>query len=241
MGFAEIWGDFDLRTGFVTAVVIVPANHLNDSWLGDGMHSRLVNRPPTAGFSILCEWTTGVSDTLLDKVAAGDSAAVSACIERYSRLVWSLAKRFLADTTEAEDAVQEIFVDLWKHADRFDPQIASESTFVTTVARRRLIDRCRKRSRAPQLAPLHDDVAHQQPSAIQALETTEQAARIQACMKELRTEERQVLELAILEGASQSAIADQLQMPLGTVKSHARRGMQRLRELVESRSKGVVS
>ena len=88
-----------------------------------------------------------MSDSILQRVAAGDTEAVAACIDRFGGLVWSLARRFLDRPTEAEDAVQEIFIELWKSASRFDPSIASETTFVAMIARRRLIDRQRKLGR----------------------------------------------------------------------------------------------
>src|ERR1043165_482447 len=84
---------------------------------------------------------------LLARVAGGDPRAVRDCIARYGGLVWSIARRF--EGADAEDAVQEIFLDLWKSAARFDPQIASEPAFVAMIARRRLIDRRRTRRRRP--------------------------------------------------------------------------------------------
>src|SRR5215813_5986353 len=84
---------------------------------------------------------------LLARVASGDRGAVRDCIARYGGLVWSIARRF--EGADAEDAVQEIFLDLWKSAARFDPRIASESAFVAMITRRRLIDRRRTRRRRP--------------------------------------------------------------------------------------------
>src|SRR5215813_10857739 len=84
---------------------------------------------------------------LLARVAGGDPGAVRDCLARYGGLVWSIARRF--EGGDAEDAVQEIFLDLWRSAARFDPQIASEPAFVAMIARRRLIDRRRTRQRRP--------------------------------------------------------------------------------------------
>src|SRR3954470_14464574 len=88
---------------------------------------------------------------LLGRVAAGDQQAVRECLARYGGLVWSIARRF--EAADAEDAVQEIFLDLWKSAARFDRQIASEASFVAMIARRRLIDRKRTRGRRPTIDP----------------------------------------------------------------------------------------
>src|SRR3954470_11204914 len=84
---------------------------------------------------------------LLGRVAAGDQQAVRECLARYGGLVWSIARRF--EGNDAEDAVQEIFLDLWRSAPRFDPQLSSEPAFVAMLARRRLIDRRRMRQRRP--------------------------------------------------------------------------------------------
>ena len=91
--------------------------------------------------------------TFLERIAAGDPLAVDGCLEKYRGLVWSIARRFAGNHADAEDAVQEVFVELWRHAGRFDPAVAAESTFVATVARRRLIDRHRRRGRQPEAVP----------------------------------------------------------------------------------------
>ncbi len=80
---------------------------------------------------------------LLQRIAQGDESAVPACLAAYGGLVWSLARRYASDPSDAEDAAQEVFIELWRHAGRFDPAVASEATFVATVARRRLLDRAR--------------------------------------------------------------------------------------------------
>ena len=86
-------------------------------------------------------------DSILTRIASGQADAVEACIDQYGGLVWSLARRLTTSQSEAEDAVQEIFVEIWRNADRFDSSIASESTFIAMLARRRLIDRLRKTKR----------------------------------------------------------------------------------------------
>ena len=74
-----------------------------------------------------------MSPALLPRVAQGDRAALNECIQRYGSLVWSLARRASPSASDAEDAVQEIFVEVWKSASRFDPRIAGESTFVAMI------------------------------------------------------------------------------------------------------------
>ena len=174
-----------------------------------------------------------MSENVLQRVAAGDAAAVDECLQRYGALVWSLARRLAINYSEAEDAVQEVFIEIWRNAARFDPEIASEATFITMIARRRLIDRQRKRVRRPDTSPLGDQPVEEPESHEQNLEIQEEAQRVRREMKKLKPEEQQVLELSISQGLSQREISERTDLPLGTVKTHARRGLIRLRELLE--------
>jgi RNA polymerase sigma-70 factor (ECF subfamily) len=99
--------------------------------------------------------------SILEQVAAGDEKAVRACVSRYGNLVWSIALRLLKSRSEAEDAVQEIFVDIWRSARRFDPSVASEATFITMIARRRIYDRLRRADRRPET--VGDDILERYP------------------------------------------------------------------------------
>lgn len=171
-------------------------------------------------------------DTILDKVAARNPGAVDQCLARYGGLVWSLARRMSPTTSDAEDAVQEIFIDLFRHASRFDPQREpSEATFVAMIARRRLIDRHRKHTRQVKTIPI--DAKGTTPVAIplNGLELRDEVGRVRELLSQLRCEERQVLELIFFHGLSQTEAAEMLNMPLGSVKTHSRRGLLRLREL----------
>ena len=118
------------------------------------------------------------------------------------------------------------------NAGKFDPGVASESTYITMIARRRLIDRYRRRSRELDTAPLQEDAVASDAEHEMQSEINEEAARARKYMQQLRPEERQVLELSINDGLSQSQIAETTNLPLGTVKTHARRGLIRLRELL---------
>jgi RNA polymerase sigma-70 factor (ECF subfamily) len=172
-----------------------------------------------------------MSDCILPKVAAGRTGAVDECLSRYGGLVWSLARRQSPNQADAEDAVQEIFIDLWHSAARFDERVASEVTFVAMIARRRLIDRRRKLGRTVDTTALSPAVDPPTPPAGDPVAFQEEAARAREQLQQLKPDERKVIELAIDRGLSSSQIADQLDMPLGTVKTNARRGMIRLREL----------
>jgi RNA polymerase sigma-70 factor (ECF subfamily) len=182
-----------------------------------------------------------VSPTILQRVANGDAAAVDECLDKFGGLVWSLARRLCPRHEDAEDAVQDIFVEVWRSAKRFDPSVASEATFITTISRRRLIDRSRRRGRQPDTASLHEEAVSCGATHERQIEVSDEAARAREYMQQLRPEERQVLELSINEGLSQSQIAEATEMPLGTVKTHTRRGLIRLRELLGVDSPGGES
>jgi len=179
--------------------------------------------------------------TILQRVADGDAAAVDECLGKYGGLVWSLARRFCPRHEDAEDAVQEIFVEIWRNSGKFDPHIASEATYITMIARRRLIDRYRRSSRDLDITSLQKEVVARDVEHERRAEVSEEAARARQYMKQLRPEEQRVLELSINRGLSQSQIAETTNLPLGTVKTHSRRGLIRLRELLGVDSAGGVS
>ncbi len=168
----------------------------------------------------------------LQRIADGDAAAVREGMERFGGLVWSLARRLLANPVDAEDAVQEIFIDLWRSADRFDPSAGSETAFVATIARRRLIDRHRRRGRRIETVPLDERLPHPASETANPVDARDEADRAREHLSRLRLDERRVIELSVYEGLSQSEIAAATDLPLGTVKTHARRGLARLRRLV---------
>lgn len=178
--------------------------------------------------------------SVLERIAGGDSAALRECIDAYGALVWSLARRLSRTAADAEDATQEIFLDIWRSAGRFDATQGSDKTFIAIIARRRLIDRLRKTSAEPRMEPVEvlDTMSWTEPGddAAALSSEAEQATRVLAT---LRPEQRQVLELGLLQGLSQSEIATHLQMPLGSVKSFMRRGLIKIREIMNLEAEGV--
>lgn len=165
---------------------------------------------------------------LLPSVARGDRAAVESCVNRYGGLIWSLALRLL-DRAEAEDAVQDVFIELWRHADRFDPTRASEKTFVAMIARRRIIDRRRTRSRDEMAsATLQSEEMVSQDH--QRMEMSTEVALAAKALEALPAERREVVSLSVVQGLTHSEIAKLTGLPIGTVKSHLRRGLAVVRD-----------
>jgi len=159
----------------------------------------------------------------------------------YGDLVWSLARRFLRNPTDAEDAVQDVFIDLWNSASRYDPQIGGELAFVATVARRRLIDRIRRRQRQPPTDSLDEqieEIGDVTAAAIPPLDEDAEVAVIERALATLPAAQQEILALAIHEGYSHSEIAERLGLPLGTVKTKVRRGLIHLRETLQISAPG---
>jgi RNA polymerase sigma-70 factor (ECF subfamily) len=176
-----------------------------------------------------------ISEYLLHRVSTGDSEAVKECIARYGGLIWTLARRVGLPESESEDAVHEIFTELWRHGGKYDPTIASETAFVATIARRRLIDRRRRISRQPIRQQLIDDASPQAAEArgnVPRAYASEEAARADEAFQRLSNEQQRVLRLSVYEGLSHELIARSTGLPLGTVKTHARRGLIKLREML---------
>ncbi len=169
-----------------------------------------------------------MTDCVLPRIAAGDPTAVANCIARYGGLVWSLALRFLGNPTDAEDAVQDVFIELWKNAARYDATRSSESTYITMIARRRLIDRKRRAGRVPPSQSLTDDPVG--PGVTARIDIEDEAAKAAAVLAELREDERRVIKMAVYQGLTHEEIAAATNLPVGTVKTHIRRGLIRVRE-----------
>jgi len=180
-----------------------------------------------------------MSSSVLQRIANGDSAAVRECIDEYGALIWSLARRLTRTPSDAEDATQEIFLDIWRSAARFDAAQGSVKVFIAMIARRRLIDRLRRSTNEPPMDPVDvlDTVAWSDPGT--ASEVSVEAEQASRALQHLRPEQRQVLELGLLHGLSQSEIAARLGLPLGTVKSFMRRGLIAVREYMNIDASGV--
>ncbi len=176
---------------------------------------------------------------LMQRVAASDEAAIDALYARFSVLVYQSARQVLGSRAETEDAVQEVFVRLWRTADRFDPHRAKLVTWVMLITRRHLIDRLRRQSARPDRVAFDDSrmegsvaaPADHGGSGSAGAEGHEGRDRLRRQLARLPELQRTVIERAYLQGFSLRDIAQQLDAPLGTVKSALSRGLSRLRDL----------
>lgn len=176
----------------------------------------------------------GVDSLLLPRIARGDGAAVQECMERYGPLVWSLARKLMRDVATVEDLVQEIFIEIWKSAGRYDATKASEATFIATIARRRVIDRRRRISRMPAHEVIEEESRGGEDEALEHVDIRDEARRAHRALERLQPERRQVILLSVVDGLTHQEIATQTGMPLGTVKSHIRRGLDEAAQLLRS-------
>jgi len=173
-----------------------------------------------------------LAEAILKRIAAGDRNAADECLDQYGGLVWSLALRMLRNREDAEDVVQEVFIDIWKNAGRFDESRSSETTFVAMIARRRIIDRIRRAGRRISADSLEDILAEPQSRDDRRVQVSVEAEQAAKALRSLKPEQQQVLQLSIVQGLSHQEIADATGMPLGTVKTHARRGILQAREIL---------
>lgn len=172
----------------------------------------------------------------LGRVAGGSQSALAEVYQRTSAKLFGICIRILGERGEAEDALQDIFISVWRKAGTFDSSKASPITWLAALARNRSIDRKRSRaSRAPTAAMGEEamEVADAAPHALAGLETAEEAGRIALCLGELEERQNRAICAAFYEGLSYPEVARRSDVPLGTMKSWVRRGLLRLRECLE--------
>jgi len=176
-------------------------------------------------------------DNLLSAIAAGDTVAVAELYDRHGATLYALLVRILGDRSDAQEVLQESFVQAWRRAADFDATRGSEIAWLVSIARNRAIDRLRSRTLR---AVREEEAGREIPNELHSVDTGEGAER-QAILSELRQRmrdaldglpeaQRTALELAYFQGLSQSEIAERLGEPLGTIKTRTQLAMKKLRE-----------
>jgi RNA polymerase sigma-70 factor, ECF subfamily len=171
---------------------------------------------------------------LIQQVANQDREAFSQLYDRFSSLVFSLSMRMLRVRSDAEDLLQEVFVQIWRQAKSYSVERGSPEAWIINIARSRAIDKIRSLRRMEKRLVLTED-----PARAESTENIESSAAasevrltINSALASLPKAQRIVLELAYFDGLSQTEIAAQLSEPLGTVKTRMRSGIQRLRDIL---------
>jgi RNA polymerase sigma-70 factor (ECF subfamily) len=191
-------------------------------------------RPRALHPSIEGRATTDLS-TLMALVAIGDQSAFAKLYDELAPAVYGVARRVVRDRDHADEVTQEVFVELWRKAARFDPSRGGLRAWVVTMARRRAVDRVRSEQSLRDREHRHGD-DHQR-----ALDTTADAVidsldrdRARHAMSELPDVQRQALELAFYDGLTHVEVAEKLGVALGTAKTRIRDGVIRLRTRMEA-------
>ncbi len=177
---------------------------------------------------------------LLHAIARSDEGALTALYDRYRLILFGLLVRILNSREEAEDVLQEVFLQVWRRAADFDEERGRPFTWLVTLTRSRAIDRLRvlaARQRLTDSAAL--EVSAEASDAVADALHAEQREIIAQALASLPAEQRRTLKLAYFEGLTQSEIAARLDSPLGTVKTRMRAGMTTLRELLSNQMGNV--
>jgi RNA polymerase sigma-70 factor (ECF subfamily) len=171
---------------------------------------------------------------LIQQVANQDRDAFSQLYDRFSTLVFTLAMRMLRARSDAEDLLQEVFVQIWRQAKTYSAERGSPEAWIVNIARSRAIDKIRSIRRMEKSFVLTDDPARAESSDNVESSAAESEARMamNSALANLPETQRKVLELAYFDGLTQTEIANRLAEPLGTVKTRMRSGIQRLRDVL---------
>lgn len=173
---------------------------------------------------------------LVTEMAAGSEPALRRLYDRFSRILYSLIVGIVRDSRDAEEVLQEVFLQAWKQADRFDASRGNVYRWLVNLARSRAIDRLRSKNFAHRrkvessldlLDSARDPTA---PSQLNAVMMNERADFVRSGLGRIAPEQLEVMRLSYFLGYTQSEIARRLEIPLGTVKSRMRLGLAALRE-----------
>jgi len=172
-------------------------------------------------------------DDLMRRAARGDSKAFEELYDELSPAVYGLARRVVRDPVRAEDVTQEVFIDVWRKATRFDLERGKAKTWVMTIAHRRAVDTVR-RSEAQKRQDHHgapDEVSHDEPG--DALMAAEEHGAVRDCLETLTELQLESVRLAYFNGYTYGEVATLLEKPLPTIKTRMRDGLIRLRDCLE--------
>jgi RNA polymerase sigma-70 factor (ECF subfamily) len=166
-------------------------------------------------------------------MAGGDRGALERFYDRHAALVYGLVLRIVRNRADADEVVQEVFLQAWRSAGRYDPTRGTPEAWLATLARTRAIDALRAARRAGRGEPGHpEEVADSEPAGAARFAERHGVA---GALGELSAAQRELLELAYYEGLTQTEIAARTGLPLGTVKTRMRTGLERLRQALRVR------
>ena len=180
---------------------------------------------------------------LLARAGLGDRAAFATLYDRSSSHLFAVVLRICRDRAQAEDILQEVYVNVWRAASGFDAAQSQPLTWLTSIARNRAIDSLRRNQTQPQLQTSHsaddedsdvyDTTADDSPGPLELLSRASDARALSTCLEVLTPPQRQSVALAFYDGLSHAEVADKMGQPLGTVKSWVRRALLSLKSCLE--------
>ena len=172
-------------------------------------------------------------DVLVGKVARGDAAAFEQLYDELSSAVFGLARRVVRDPARAEDVTQEVFLEVWRKAARFDSDLGRGKTWVMTIAHRRAVDAVRRSeaARRSDQQGVPDEVSHDEPA--DAVIEAEEHGAVRECLETLTDLQLESVRLAYFNGYTYNEVATLLEKPLPTIKTRMRDGLIRLRDCLE--------
>jgi len=183
---------------------------------------------------------------LLARAGMGDRAAFAALYDKSSSHLFAVVLRICRDRAQAEDILQEVYVNVWRAASVFDAAQSQPLTWLTSIARNRAIDSLRRAQTQPRLQTAHasdhedsdvyDATADDTPGPFELLSRASDARELSHCMKDLSAQQRQSVALAFYDGLSHAEVAEKMGQPLGTVKSWVRRALLALKSCLERAS-----
>ena len=188
--------------------------------------------PDSAGARKANSRLSRTEEKLVERLRGGDDAALAELFDRYSGMLLGLAHRILGNSSDAEEVLQEVFLQVWRQVGRYDSSRSALSTWLVLITRSRSIDRLRSRKvvdRTVSAASLEDPSRHTSPRGVGDVLKQERRRRLGIELSKLPAEQRQVLELAFFDGLTQREIAAQTDTPLGTVKTRTLLAMKKLR------------
>ena len=174
---------------------------------------------------------------LMERISGGEVEALGKLYDRFSSMLLALGCRIIGNLADAEDVLQECFVEIWHKADRYDPSRASVSTWLILIARSRAIDHVRHRTsqeRTAETAYRLDPRDRVAPQGADGVLDSERRQRVRMILERLPAKQREVLELAFYDGLSHTEIAYRTGIPLGTVKTRLLLAMKKLRRALRS-------
>jgi len=196
------------------------------------------------------DWTERSLDLsrLVSRAGLGDRAAFATLYERTSSHLLAVVLRINRDRAQAEDILQEVYVNVWRAAQTFDAAQSQPLTWLTSIARNRAIDSLRRKQTQPQMQSqraasggaetededVYDTVADAAPGPLDLLSRASDARALSQCMDKLSALQRQSVALAFFHGLSHAEVAEQLRQPLGTVKSWVRRALMTLKGCLQA-------